>query len=89
MDVLCRFTMSGLKFIWKDGSRWFPNGGGFWATVIVYNTPNGISKVEQQAGGKWVALDTLWILGQQFTLTAPDGYMAQTNGPKVWPATWL
>lgn len=47
--------MSEPKFMWMEGSRWI--GHQMWATVIIYNTPNGIGKVEQKMpeimGGNW------------------------------------
>ena len=47
--------MSQPKFMWMEGSRWI--GHEFWATIIIYNTPNGIGKVEQRMpesmGGNW------------------------------------
>ena len=44
---------SGLKFAWKDGTHWKPNGQGFYASLIIYNVPNGIGSVEQSAEGGW------------------------------------
>lgn len=54
----CRWNMSKPKFMWKDGSKWLNNGQGFWASLIVYNTANGIGSVEQKVGSSWCELST-------------------------------
>lgn len=52
--------MAEPKFMWMEGSRWI--GHQFWATVIIYNIPDGIGKVEQKMpdsmGGNWCAPST-------------------------------
>lgn len=43
------------KFMWKDGSKWLDNGRGFWASLIIYNTADGIGSVQQKVGNSWYA----------------------------------
>lgn len=52
----CRYSMSSLKYMWMDGSRWLDDAGGFFAALIIYNTPNGIDGVEMFDNGEWCAL---------------------------------
>jgi hypothetical protein len=66
--------------MWKDGTFWLPNGMGFYAAIIVYNTSNGIGSVEQSVGGKWVALARVNHLGNMYKLVTPDGYRNPTGG---------
>jgi hypothetical protein len=73
--------MSEPKFMWKDGSKWLPGGGGFWATLIVYNTDNGIGSVEQKVGNSWVRLGQLNHLGNMYVMKQPNDYRSLV-GPK-------
>lgn len=45
--------MSSPKYMWMDGSRWLPDGMGFHAALIVYNTDDGIAGVEMLDNGTW------------------------------------
>jgi hypothetical protein len=50
----CRFDMSeGLKFGWAAKSYVRSSPHSAWAGLIIYNVPNGISRVEQTADGGW------------------------------------
>jgi hypothetical protein len=66
--------MAKPKFMWKDGSKWLSNGGGFWAALIIYNTANGIGKVEQQVGDSYVAVSQLNHLGNMYVMEQPADY---------------
>ena len=60
--------------MWAAQSRWFAPGRGFWLSLIVYNVPNGISRVQQQLrNGSWPSLERNGRLGQQFSLRQPAG----------------
>jgi hypothetical protein len=72
---MCRWTQTaGLKFMWKDGSKWLKNGQGFYATLIVRNMPAGIGSVQQLISDSWVTVNRLDALGQMFVLKEPDNY---------------
>lgn len=67
-----RFNMaSGLKFSWQLGSKWTPDGG-FWASLMIANVPNGISAVRQNLGSKVVELEHLLNLGQIWGMQMPE-----------------
>eukprot|EP00892_Ulva_mutabilis_P000953 jgi/Ulvmu1/10859/UM007_0033.1 len=65
------WKMGNPKFMWKSGSKWIPNGKGFYASVIIYNTSNGIGGVRQKVGSKWVNINTLNHLGNMWVLQRP------------------
>jgi hypothetical protein len=66
--------MGDLKFMWKDGSKWVNGGYGFWASLIIYNVPNGIGSVQQKVGGAWKECAQLSALGQQHQMHQPENY---------------
>ena len=59
--MVCRWKMGIPKFMWKDGSKWLDDGRGFWASLIIYNTAEGIGTVEQKVGNSWCAPPPLTI----------------------------
>ena len=69
----CRYKQEKLRFIWKEGSKYSSGDPGFYATIVVANTPNGLSKVEQKVGGSWKKALKLNELGQQWEMHFPDG----------------
>jgi hypothetical protein len=60
--------------MFKDGSKWMPNGKGFFASLVIYNVSNGIGLVQQKVGGTWKTLSNLNDLGQQFIVEQPTEY---------------
>ena len=62
---MCSKSSGGPKFMLKDGSKWLPNGGGFWASLLIYDVDAGIGKVMQKVGRKWKRLSQLLDIGQQ------------------------
>jgi hypothetical protein len=86
-EMACRYVQSDLDFMWQDGSKWLKDGFGFWAALIIANVPNGISKVEQDVGGSWVAATRINQLGQQWELERPDqtrGYSSRSIPVRVY-----
>lgn len=63
--------MSNPKFMWKSGTKWIPNGKGFYGAVIIYNTSNGIGGVRQKVGSKWVNIKPLQHLGNMWVVQRP------------------
>lgn len=68
------------KFMWMEGARWI--GYEFWATIIIYNTPNGIGKVEQgmpeSMGGGWYA-HTVSIPNPSLIHVLLSGFLRETG----------
>lgn len=58
--------------MWKSGSKWIKNGKGFYASIIIHNTSNGIGGVQQQVAGKWVNIQPLNHLGNMWVLQKPS-----------------
>ena len=71
------------KFMWMEGARWI--GYEFWATIIIYNTPNGIGKVEQgmpeSMGGGWYA--NTFPIPNQSLIRLPLSVFPQETGSHV------
>ena len=61
----CSKSSGGPKFMFKDGSKWLPNGQGFWASLLIYDVDAGIGKVMQKVGNTWEQLDNMSDIGQQ------------------------
>ena len=40
--------------MWPAGTFWLGKNEGFFVSLMVYNVPNGVSKVEQDINGKCV-----------------------------------
>ena len=40
--------------MWPAGVFWYRSNNSFWLSLIIYNTPNGVSKVEQNVDGTCV-----------------------------------
>jgi hypothetical protein len=72
--------MGAPKFAWKDGTKWLPGGGGFYATLVIYNVDNGISDVKQNMGGGWESCSTLNHLGNMWVLKQPPNYREANGG---------
>lgn len=67
--------MNDLKFMWGRNSKWIRNGKGFYVSLIIYNTANGIGSVRQwQGGSRYDLLEPLKWLGQQYILAEPYNY---------------
>lgn len=77
--IECRAGTGAPKFMFKDGSKWLPGGGGFFASLVVYDVSNGIGSVEQKVGGSWTTLSNMNDLGQQFILQQPANYRSYTS----------
>jgi hypothetical protein len=60
--------------MFKDGSKWMRNGGGFFASLVIYDIDNGIGGVQQKVGDVWKPLSTLNDLGQQYIMEQPAEY---------------
>jgi hypothetical protein len=75
-----RWSMSGPKFAWKDGTKWLPGAKGFYATVIIYNTPDGIAQVKQNMGSGFEELTPLNHLGNMWVLKQPSNYREANGG---------
>lgn len=69
--------------MWKDSSQWQEDGAGFYAALIIYDTDNGILKVEQQQENSWEELETLLWLGNQYVLNEPYNYRDVTAPKEV------
>jgi hypothetical protein len=65
--------------MFKDGSKWLPNGQGFFASLVVYDVDNGIGGVQQKVGGEWKALTNMNDLGQQFIMAQPTEYRGYSS----------
>ena len=37
--------------MWPEGAFWSRNNTGSWLSLIIYNMPNGVSRVEQNING--------------------------------------
>ena len=46
----CRYEQD-LRFMWPEGAFWSRNNTGSWLSLIIYNMPNGVSRVEQNING--------------------------------------
>ena len=65
----CSIPMSpGPKIMFKEGSKWVQAWEGFWVSLVIYDVTNGIGKVEQYTHGRWVQLQQLSDLGQQYEM---------------------
>lgn len=76
----CRWKMSKLKFMWIKSSNWKPRGYGFFGGLMIYNMPNGISRVSQKIGNKWAPVRPLYHLRNQWVLKKPANYVSAPNG---------
>ena len=67
--------MGDLKFMFGKDSKWKRDGKGFWVSLIIYNTSDGISKVELNNGGGWQKASMVGgKLGSQWNLPQPSNY---------------
>jgi len=67
--------MSNLKFMFANNSKWRSNGKGYWVSLIVYNVPIGIKKVELKFNNSWKKASKVGgKLGQQWSLPQPANY---------------
>lgn len=74
-----RWKQEHPKFALKDGSKWYP-GGTFWAATIIYNVANGIDTVEQKVEDTWEPLLPLDHLGNMYVLARPDNVDNESGG---------
>lgn len=65
--------------MYKDGSKWLPDGRGFFVSLVIHNLHDGLRMVEQRVGNTWTQLEQLEHLGQQWVLKEPVEYRGFTE----------